>query len=87
MFQTRFGSFFGSFFAFFKPFFVSILKFFGGSFVLHACRPKKYLTFGPLAEGLVCCFFSALKKMAKGRRIRVLTISGWHRNPIGNQNH
>ena len=40
IFQSRFGSFFGSFFAFFKPFFVSIQKFFGGSFVLHACRPK-----------------------------------------------
>ena len=45
IFQSRFGSFFGSFFAFFKPFFVSILNFFGGSFVLHACRPNKYPPF------------------------------------------
>ena len=42
MFQSRFGSFFGSFFAFFNPFFISILKFFGGSFVLQTCRPKKF---------------------------------------------
>ena len=39
-FRSRFGSFFGSFFAFFKPFFVSILKFFGGNFILQTCRPN-----------------------------------------------
>ena len=33
---------------FFKPFFVSILKFFGGSFVLQTCRPKFYACFAVL---------------------------------------
>ena len=37
IFRTRFGSFFGSL----KPLFVSILDFFGGSFVLQTCRPNK----------------------------------------------
>ena len=56
LFQTRFGSFFGSSFAFFKPFFVSIWKFFGGSFVLQTCRPKR--RFRPTCSVHTSCYLT-----------------------------